>query len=121
MPTINEVIERNDKIKPNTYEEQTKADWLYRLDGRISKEIMHCEPPVHYTYPQDGDKELLVPFPNDAIYDYYLQAMIDFTNKEYDTYNNTILMFNEAMDAYAKQYMRENVPPTFYNFRNIMG
>ena len=41
MPTINEVIERNDKIKPNTYEEQTKADWLYRLDGRISKEIMH--------------------------------------------------------------------------------
>ena len=47
--------------------------------------------------------------------------MIDFTNKEYDTYNNSIIMFNEAMDAYAKQYMRENVPPTFYNFRNIMG
>ncbi len=121
MPTINEVIERNDKIKPNTYEAQTKADWLYRLDGRISKEIMHSEPPMHYIYPEDGDKELLVPFPNDAIYDYYLQAMIDFTNREYTTYNNSILMFNEAMDAYAKQYMRENVPPSFYNFRNVMG
>ena len=121
MPTINEVIERNDKVKPNTYDETTKADWLYRLDGRISKEIMHKEPPAHYIYPDDGDKELLVPFPNDAIYDYYLQAMIDFSNKEFGTFNNSMIMFNEAMDSYAKQYIRENLPPSFYNFRNIMG
>ena len=74
MPSINEVIERNDKIKPNSFDETTKADWLYRLDGRISKEIMHTEPPVQYTYPEDGDKELLVPFPFDAVYDFYLHA-----------------------------------------------
>lgn len=121
MPTINEVIERNDKIKPNTYDEQTKAEWLYRLDGRISKEVMLCEPPAHYIYPEDGDKELLVPFPNDAIYDHYLQAMIDYTNKEFGTYNNAMMMFNEAYEAFAKQYIRENVPPSFYNFRNVMG
>lgn len=121
MPTINEVIERNDKVKPNSYDEAQKADWLYRLDGRISKEIMHREPPEHYVYPEDGDKELLVPFPNDAIYDYYLQAMIDFANKEFSTYNNSMAMFNEAMEAYAKQYIREHIPPSLYNFRNIMG
>lgn len=121
MPTINEVIERVDKVKPNTYDKQTMADWLYRLDGRISREIMYANPPVRYMHPEDGDKELLVPFPNDAIYDYYLQAMIDFANKEYASYNNAMIMYNEAMSAYAKQYIRDNVPPSFYNFRNIMG
>ena len=121
MPSINEVIERNDKIKPNSFDEATKADWLYRLDGRISKEIMHTEPPVQYVYPDDGDKELLVPFPFDAIYDYYLQSMIDYTNREFASYNNSMIMFNEAYDAFAKQYIRDNVPPSFFNFRNVMG
>lgn len=121
MPTINEVIERNKSIKPDTYDDQTKADWLYKLDGRISKEIMHKEPPAHYVYPEDGDRKLLVPFPNDAIYDYYLQAMIDYTNNEIVKYNNSMIMYNEAFEAYAKQYIRENMPPSFYNFRNVMG
>lgn len=121
MPTINEVIERTDRVKPNAYDDSTKADWLYRLDGRISKEIMHMDPPVRYIYPEDGDKELLVPFPNDEIYDYYLQAMIDYSNKEFGTYAKSMRMFNSAMDSYARQYIREHLPASFYNFRNIMG
>ena len=121
MPTINEVIERNKAVKPDTYDETTKAEWLYRLDGRISKEIMHQEPPAHYIYPEDGDKELLVPFPYDDMYDYYLQAMIDYNNKEFKTYNNSLAMYNKAFGEYAKLYIREHKPPSYYNFRNIMG
>lgn len=121
MPTINEVIERNDKVKPNPYGNDTKAGWLYHLDGRISKEIMHRDVPVHYEYPRDGDKELIVPFPNDIVYDYYMQAMIDFNNKEYNNFNNSMIMFNDAMEVYAKQYMRENIPKSYFNFRNITG
>jgi len=121
MPTINEVIERNDRIKPNTYDAETKAGWLYRLDGRISKEIMQKEEPEQYIFPQDADRMLLIPFPHDAIYDYYIQAMIDFANREFSTYNNSMIMFNEAYDAFAKLYIRENIPRSYYNFRNIMG
>ena len=112
MPTLNEVITRIDKVKPNTYDEQTKAEWIYRLDGRISKEIMHSEPPMHYIFPEDADKELLVPFPNDDIYDFFLQAMIDFNNREIASYNNAMTMFNEAFESFAKAYIRDNVPPT---------
>jgi len=120
MPTINEVIERNDRVKPNAYSEQEKAGWLYRLDGRISSEIMHIEPPVQYQYPENGDKALLVPEPYDVVYDYYVQAMIDYYNKEYNSYNNAMIMYNDAVQNYAKYYIRENQPKSYYNFRNVL-
>lgn len=120
MPTINEVIERNDKIKPNAYSEQVKAGWLYRLDGRISEEIMHIDPPEKYQYPEDGDKELLVPEPYDELYDYYVQAMIDFYNKEINSYNNSMIMHNDALSKFSQYYIRHNQPPSYYNFNNIM-
>lgn len=120
MPTINEVIERNDKIKPNAYSEQTKAGWLYRLDGKISAEIMHIDPPAQYQYPEDGDKELLVPEPYDEIYDYCLHTMIDYYNREINSYNNSMMMLNDAWWKFAQHYIRHNQPPSYYNFNNIM-
>ena len=120
MPTINEVIERVDKIKPNTYDEQTKATWLYRVDGRISAEIMKQDPPQEYIYPEDADKELLVPHPYDNLYDFYLQAMIDYTNKEYGNYNNSMIMYNEVIESFSKKYIRDNMPKSASNFRNVI-
>ena len=115
------MIERVDKIKPNTYDEETKATWLYRVDGRISAEVLKEEPPAQYIYPDDGDKELLIPHPYDSVYDYYLQAMISYTNKEYGDYNNAMIMYNEAIESYAKKYIRDHVPKSASNFRNVMG
>lgn len=121
MPSINEVIERVDRNKPNTFDEQTKATWLARVDGRISIEILKEDPPTLYTYPDDGDKDLLVKEPFDNLYDHYLEAMIDYTNKEFANYNNSMLMYNEAMDGFAKWYIRTHVPKSASNFRNVMG
>ena len=121
MPTINEIIERVDLNKPNTYDENTKAFWLSRLDGQISIEILKQDPPEEYNYPEDGDKQLLVPRPFDEVYDYYLQAMIDFSNKEFANYNNSMLMYNESINNYAKWYIRNNVPKSASNFKNVMG
>jgi hypothetical protein len=120
MPTINEVIERNDKIKPNAYSNQVKAGWLYRLDSRISADIMHTDPPAEYKFPEDGDKTLLVPEPYDELYDYYVQAMIDFYNKEINSYNNSMVMYNSAVQTYARYYIQHNEPPSYYNFRSIL-
>lgn len=120
MSTINQVIERVDGIKPNTYGENDKANWLYRLDGRISREILKENPPQQYKYPEDGDKELLVPFPYDNIYDYYLQAMISYHNNEIGGYNNANMLYLEAFNAYAKLYQRENVPKSAGGFKNIL-
>ena len=118
MSTLNEVIERVDKVKPNTYDESTKADWLYRLDGRICREVFEKEPPEPYIYPEDGDRELLVGFPYDNMYDFYLQAMISYSDKEYADYNNAIQMFNQIYETHAKWYIRNNNPASSGGFRN---
>lgn len=120
MPTINQVIERVDAIKPNTYEPEAKAEWLFRLDGRISREVMKVNPPQQYRYPEDGDKELLVPHPYDDIYDYFMGAMIDYYNKEFGEYNNAMTMYNEAFSSYAKLYQRENRPESSGGFKNVL-
>ena len=121
MATINEVIEKVDKIKPNVFDENQKAEWIYRLDGRISKEVLKEEPPRQYIYPEDADNELLVPHPYDDMYVFFLQAMIDYNNEEYGKYNNAMAMYNEAFNSYAKLYQRENMPKSSGGFKNLLG
>ena len=120
MPSINEVIERVDKVKPNVYDEEQKAEWLARLDGRISREILKMRDPIKYIYPEDGDKELLVPYPYDDMYDYFLKAMIDFENGEIDSYNNSLAMYEESFNSYVKLWQRENMPKSAGRFKNHM-
>ena len=121
MATINEVIERVDKIKPNVYDESQKAEWIYRLDGKISKEILKEEPPKHYVYPEDADNELLAPHPYDDMYVFFLEAMIDYSNGEYDRYNNAMEMYYSAFYSYAKLYQRENMPKSSGGYKNLLG
>ena len=116
ISTLNEVIERVDKVKPNTYDDNTKADWLYRLDGRLSREVFQTEPPTQYTHPEDDDRELLVGFPYDNMYDLYLQAMISYQDKEYADYNNAIQLFEKIYSEHAKWYIRENTPKSHGTF-----
>ena len=120
MPSINEVIERVDKVKLNGYEDTSKADWLMELDGKIYIEVFRetgPEPPRES--PRDGDAELLVPRPYDNLYDLYLYAMIDFHNREISNYNNSTAMFNAALDEYKKHYHRTHLPPSAGGFRNV--
>lgn len=120
MPTINQIIEKTDRVKPNVYDEQTKADWLCRLDGRISRQVMMQDPPQQYRYPEDGDKELLAPFPFDDMYVHYLFAMIDYTNKDYGDYNNAMVMYNNVFEDFAKAWQREHLPEHSGGFKNVL-
>ena len=120
MSTINEVIERVDRVKLNGYEDAAKAGWLIELDGKLYAETMHgtgTEPPRRY--PEDGDVPLLVESPYDNLYDLYLYAMIDFNNREIANYNNSMTMFNTALDEIKKQYHRTHLPPSLEGFRNV--
>ena len=63
---------------------------------------------MQYSYPDDMDKELLIPAPFDSLYSLYLQAMIDYQNKEYGNYNNSASMFETRFSDYKKAYIREN-------------
>lgn len=119
--TLNEVIAHVDGVKPNVYPEEAKAGWMIRLDGMIAVEVHGEAQPFPCAWPEDGDRELLVPFPYDDMYGLYVSAMIDFYNREYGNYNNAMTMFTERLEQYKAWYIRTHNPGKAGNFRNVMG
>lgn len=67
-------------------------------------------PQIVKEWPEDGDKDLLVPAPYDRLYDLYIMAQVDFLNRESDNYNNSALAYNTALDEWQKQYHRRHMP-----------
>lgn len=121
MATMNSVIEYVDGVKPNVYEETDKYRWINKLEGLISTEVFGMAEPMQYDVPAAADTELLAMHPFDDIYAFYLFAMIDFHNREYNNYNNSMLMFTERLDALKNYYIQRHAHGKAHNFRNVMG
>ncbi len=114
--TILEIINRVDTIKPNSYTQTEKIDWLSTLDGIIKNEIIDTyegsEAIVFEGYTPDTslDTVLLVPAPYDDIYIRWLESRIDYANGEYNKYNNSATAYNAAFEAYSRYYNTHHKP-----------
>ena len=114
--TLIEAINAIDELKPNAYSQCDKTKWLSRLDGKIKKEIIDTheggESVVFNGYNEDTplDIQLLVEAPYDEVYLAWLETQIDFANKEYGKYNNSVLMYNTAYSEYWRYYNRTHLP-----------
>lgn len=117
--TVNEAIAAADEMRPNTFEENKKAEWLSRLDGKIALEVHQEKTVPCYEYSKDGNRELTVGEPHCEIYPLYLAAMIDFYNQDIESYENTMALFNAEYDIYAKWYIRNNMPKSQSGFKNL--
>ena len=51
--------------------------------------------------------ETYVKHPHDKLYYLYVIAMMDFANHEYEKYANDTMVFNEALDDFAKYWQRK--------------
>ena len=118
--TVNEAIMAADELRPNSFDENVKTRWLSELDGKISLEIHKADKAVKYECSADENTTLLVPEPHSSMYPLYLVAMIDFYNKDTESYENTLLMFNSEYDIFAKRYQRNNMPPDPGGFKNFL-
>ena len=119
MATMNTVIEYVDGVKPNAYSDDDKYRWINTLEGLVSREVFNEDAPS-YKLPDDADKTLRVAEPYSDIYHLYVSAMIDFYNREYNDYNNAILMFQERLEQYKAWHIRNSkYKPS--NFRRVMG
>ena len=76
-----------------------------------------AEPPREW--PDDGDVQLLVPTPYDRLYDLYLIAMLEFTLREYSSYNNSMAAFNDALEKFSHDYRGTHMPVSHGDFINI--
>lgn len=133
--TPNKAIEIVDRLKPNSYSEEDKLRWIDELDGTVKKLVFQWDEKYikdveeqykreeiteeaykeiidktkQYAYPEDMDRELLIPAPFDNVYTLYLEANIDYHNKEFAHYNNTAMMFEAQFGEYKKAYIREHM------------
>lgn len=122
MVTINKVIERVGRTKPNALADETKARYLIGLDRRIYEEITRVDEPERVgprQFPEDRDMELIVQEPYDEVYDHYLTAMIEYWMREYDAYNNTTALFQAAYDKFRARWRRDHRPERGPGF-NVM-
>jgi hypothetical protein len=112
--TIIEAINGIDSLKPNTYTQDQKIEWLKRLDGQIKEQVIDTHEGegvtlVDYTT-APINTELLIPSPYDEIYINYMAMKIDFANGEYRKYNNSAMVYNNSLNEYKKWYNREHMP-----------
>jgi hypothetical protein len=111
--TVGEAIRVVDDLEPNQYTEQQKFTWLARLDGQIFEELIlthEKEEGAVFTPPSSSGDELLVPFPYDGIYNYWLQAMIALENGENAKYMAQMQLFNALYKSFAWNYNRKYRP-----------
>lgn len=114
--TIIEAINRIDDLKHNTYDQKDKLEWLSRLDSMVKRLIIDTHEggdEVSFTGYDDSTDihtELLIPAPFDEVYLRWMEAQIDYSNGEYDKYNNSIEMFNTSWTGYQNYYNRTHMP-----------
>lgn len=114
--TIQDAIIRTDALTHNTYTNSDKINWLSRMDSMVKRLIIDTHEgaeAVSFTGYDDGtdmDTVLLVPEPFDEVYLRWMEAQICYHNGEYDKYNNAIILFNTAFDAYKSYYTQTHLP-----------
>lgn len=113
---IVEAINKIDSLMHNTYNQVDKVAWLSELDSDVKRLIIDTHEGAEavtftgYDGNTDMQTELLVPSPFDSVYLRWLEAQIHYHNGEYDRYNNAIIMYNTAFDAFAAYYNRTHRP-----------
>lgn len=112
--TVRECIEMIDELRPNPVAPFVKVEWLAELDGTIALDVMLMDisevQQFNYREATDMDRELLVRFPHDSIYQYFLVAKLDFVAGEMKRYNNDIQLYNNALAAYTRWFAQRYEP-----------
>lgn len=114
---IIEAIGIIDELKPNSYSQDRKVEWLSALDSMVQRFVFdkHQGAPETrfngYANDVDPNTELLV-HGHDQMYIRWLTAMIDLNQGEYAKYNNSMEMFDAEWNIFEGEYNRTHMPLT---------
>ena len=110
MATLQQALTRIDTICPNAWDDAAKLLWLNECESMIQTRILGTAPEDCVTYDANTARgtKLLVPAPFDRLYVYYVIAMCDYAAHETAHYADSMMLFNAALDEYAKWYQRTN-------------
>ena len=77
-------------------------------EGEDAGDAAQSAPPM--SWPEDGDKPLFVPVEYGELYVFYVIAMVEFYTREYGSYNNTIILFNDRLSDFLRAWRRAHRP-----------
>ena len=115
--TLLTALSQANTMRPNAADDTIKVAQLYELEGDVAEMLGVTPPTNQYDPTSDDDYELLMPFPYDEIYRWYLMAMIDLANEETSLYADDMSMFNAAWNRAASWYRRTTMPKNKQNWR----
>ena len=117
---IRQAIETVDRLMPNQYENPDKVRWLSELDGIVYRDIICThehetapEPFAGYGEDVDLETELLIPWPYDEIYRWYLGMKICDANGETTKYSNEAAKYNSYYQGYFNAYNQAYMPKQY--------
>lgn len=112
---IIEVIEKLDKLYPNSYDISEKISWCDELGAMLKEEYTktYDEDNVQIPYEKIKDpinEETIINAPYDAMYIDFLLAKCCYYQRDYSAYNQHIVAFNSKLSDYANWYIERNMP-----------
>lgn len=110
-----DLLEKTDRLKPNSASMVDKLDWLNEVDAFLVQEVFdraldNAVTANTYTFDNMGMTDLLVSIPYTDMYRYYINAKIDESNNEIASYNNNMTLYNAVFDQFAAYYRRNHMP-----------
>ena len=89
-------------------EAPVEAEAPVEPEGEDAGDGEQSGPPM--SWPEDGDKPLFVPVEYGELYVFYVIAMVEFYTREYGSYNNTIILFNDRLSDFLRAWRRDHRP-----------
>ena len=110
--TVNELIEKVDRLRPNQIAGEDKLAWIVQLENLIWREIIRTHEggeEMEFSEP-DGDSQLTAPSAFEELYRYWLEGHIAYANDEIERYNNAAQAFGNSFADFRDWYNREHMP-----------
>lgn len=103
--TVKKILELFEKLRPNSFDFDTKLMWLDEVEGLVQSEIFGVS--IDEIKHLEGEDDILrVPHPYARLYFFYLSSMIDFFSGNFEKYQASSLAYNDAVKLYAKFVVR---------------
>ena len=112
---LGELIETVIRTRGRQYSEDIMTGWLNEIEGQVIDEVINKAEGYDLkfkpmTYELDAERELSVPDRFQDVYINYMLSKIDFHNQETERYNNDVVMYNSAYDAFASWFRKNHMP-----------
>ena len=112
---LGELIETVIRTRGRQYSEDIMTGWLNEIEGQVIDEVINKAEGYDLefkpmTYDLDAERELSVPDRFQDVYINYMLSKIDFHNQETERYNNDVVMYNSAYDAFASWFKQHHMP-----------